>query len=99
MQLVDSEIGVAERYTDFVPSTDHRAVVGKLVYAPPSASYGCTAFHDVPQVFNQPRLKYPYKSEKHRFVTYRDAVDKRIEAEAVHLSPVTDDFSFIKRFP
>ncbi|KAJ7214404.1 hypothetical protein GGX14DRAFT_392434 [Mycena pura] len=63
--LVDSEIGVADRYTDFVPSTDHRAVVGKLVYAPPSSSYGnCMALPEVTQVFNQPRIKYPLKSER-----------------------------------
>lgn len=31
-RLVDSEIGVADRYADVVPSTDHRAAVGKLIF-------------------------------------------------------------------
>ncbi|KAJ7814367.1 hypothetical protein B0H13DRAFT_2464854 [Mycena leptocephala] len=98
-QLIDSEIGVADRYTDFVPSTDHRAVVGKLIYAPPSSSYGnYMVFPEAAQVFNQPRIKYPFKSEKHLFEVFKNAVDERIKAEAVHLSPVTDDFSFTKRY-
>jgi tRNA(Glu) U13 pseudouridine synthase TruD len=29
---------------------------------------------------------------------FKNAVDERIKAEAVHLSPVTDDFSFTKRY-
>ncbi|KAJ7637992.1 hypothetical protein DFH06DRAFT_1138634 [Mycena polygramma] len=53
--LVDSEIGVADRYSDFVPSTDHRAVVGKLVYAPPTASGTYTVFPEASQIFNQPQ--------------------------------------------
>ncbi|KAJ7885427.1 hypothetical protein B0H13DRAFT_1497873, partial [Mycena leptocephala] len=61
-QLIDSEIGVADRYTDF------------------------------------PRIKYPFKSEKHLFEVFKNAVDERIKAEAVHLSPVTDDFSFTRRY-
>ncbi|KAJ7168161.1 hypothetical protein C8R43DRAFT_877023, partial [Mycena crocata] len=52
----------------------------------------------VAQVFNQPRIKYPVKSEKHRFATFKDVVDARIKAEGIHLSPVIDDESFINRY-
>ncbi|KAJ7816039.1 hypothetical protein B0H14DRAFT_3744253 [Mycena olivaceomarginata] len=78
--------------------TYHRAVVRKLLYAPSYASFGYTDFPEVPQVSNQPRIKYLYKSKKHRFMIYKDNEDERIEAEDVLLSPVTDDLSFIKRF-
>ncbi|KAJ7912872.1 hypothetical protein B0H13DRAFT_1874451 [Mycena leptocephala] len=87
-QLVDSEIGVADKYSDFVPSTDHRAVVGKLVYVPPSGSIGnFMVFSDIPQVFNQLHIKFPYKSEKHRFTMYKDAVDRRIKLRPCIRSP------------
>jgi hypothetical protein len=97
--LIDSDIGVADRFHDFVPSTDHRVVVGQLVYTPPASSPGSrTVLSEVSQVFNKPRIKYPYKSEKHRFATFTQIVDRRIEAEALHTAPVIDDQSYIARY-
>ncbi|KAJ7503894.1 hypothetical protein B0H11DRAFT_2352779 [Mycena galericulata] len=79
-------------------STDHRAVVGKLVYAPPPNSGSYTVFPEVAQVFNQPRIKYPFKSEKHRFTAFKEEVDRRIQAEGIHQSAVIDDDSFTSRY-
>jgi hypothetical protein len=52
----------------------------------------------IPQVFNQPRVKLPNKSEKHRFPAFKDAVDRQVKAEGMHLSPVIDDTSFLHRY-
>ena len=47
---------------------------------------------------NQPRIKIPLKSEKHKYQTFRDLVDEQVKAECLHEHLVIDDDSFIKRY-
>ena len=92
--LVDSEICVADGHLDFVPMTDHRAIVGRLILKPPDRN-SARCLHDLPTpVLNDPRIKFPSTSDKHLFQVYRDMTDARIKHAGLHDRIVTDDTSF-----
>ncbi|KAK7015985.1 hypothetical protein R3P38DRAFT_2786379 [Favolaschia claudopus] len=98
-RLVDSEIFTADRYSDFIPSTDHRAVVARIIYAPPpSISCASTQMQSYTPSFPKPRINYPKRSEKHRFKIFRDLVDSRIQDTLLHETPVLNDDSFLLRY-
>jgi hypothetical protein len=98
----DAEIRVADRSSDYVPMTDHRAVIGFLNIHPPTnpnlmASQVKFA-RETLAGHGKPRLRYPHSSEKHRFENYCVMVDEKIKAKSVHATPVNSDDSFISRY-
>ena len=98
----DAEIGVADRPSDYVPMTDHRAVVGFMNIHPPDNPTLATSqikfSRDTTTGHNRPRLRYPLRSEKHKFEDFRNMVDEEIRAKSIHDSPVTCDESFMSRY-
>ena len=47
---------------------------------------------------SQPRVKFPLKTEKHKYETFRDMVDKLVGAKSLHDRNIVDDDSFIKQY-
>ena len=93
--IIDSEILVADGHNDFVPMTDHRAIVGRLILKPPDRNSN-HCLHDTPApVLNNPRIKFPGFKDKHLFQAYCDETDSRIKLSGLHLRTVTDHNSFI----
>ena len=96
--LVDSETSTADRYSDWIPFTDHRAVVARVTHAVPCASQDVnadSADNFVRQRSNKPCVKIPLKTEKDQYQTYADAVDDAIQANHLLTLPVTDDDTFL----
>jgi hypothetical protein len=92
--FLDSEIKVADGYHDFVPMTDHRAVIGRLILKPPNR-VSAQCLHDAPTpILNAPRIKFPPSKDKHLFQIYRDATDIKVERAGLHDRVVTDQVSF-----
>jgi len=57
--FLDSEIQAADRHHDYVPMTNHRAVIGCLILKPPNRN-SAQCLHDIPTpVLNNPRIKFP----------------------------------------
>jgi hypothetical protein len=96
----DSEIAVANRSTDYIPKTDHRAVVARIIHRTPTNgdSHARFTYAVTDLSLNKPRIKYPPANEKHRFQTFRDQMDAKIEQEGLRLRPVIDDESFKSRY-
>ena len=98
----DTKIRVADRSSDYVPMTDHRAVIGFMIIQPPPDSL-LAASHikfskDTAASYGKPRLRYPLSSERHKFEDFRIMVDEEIKAKSIHTLPVIDDESFILRY-
>ncbi|KAJ7920024.1 hypothetical protein B0H13DRAFT_2427047 [Mycena leptocephala] len=91
---IDSEISVADHPQDFVPYTNHRAVVAKIADTNPSGT-GCTTFPAFNPTLNKPRIKFPMRSEKHRHDHFRTLMDERLDAAALYDVEVNDDESFL----
>jgi len=99
--LVDAEIFVADQHNDFVPFTDHRAIVGQLSHKPPVSMLNSGL-----SLFNPPSrwstvtlcIKVPLKSEKDKYQTFQDLVDARIKAECISNHLIMDDKSFIRHY-
>jgi len=99
--IVDAGIFVADRHNDFVPFTDHRAIVGQL-----SHRSHVTSSMSSPLMFNPParrsamlsRIKVPLKSEKAKYEDFREQVDAWIKAECISERLVLDDDSFTRRY-
>jgi hypothetical protein len=89
--FLDSEIFVADTHLDFVPMTDHRAIVGRIILKSPYAhSARCT--HNTPTpVLNKPRIKFPDSTSKHLFQLFHDKTDSKIRDAGLHDFAVTDD--------
>ena len=99
--LVDAEIFVADRHNNFIPFTDHRAIVGQLSHKSSltMSALGTPMFN--PQSRRSaviPRIKVPLKSEKVKYQTFQDKVDAQIKAECISERAVVDDDSFIRRY-
>jgi hypothetical protein len=98
---IDSEISVADRHSDWIPYTDHRAIIARVVHAmpgPPQSNSRVSTDLSMGRAANRPRIKIPLKSEKHKYQIFRDLVDESVKAESLHEHPVIDDDSFIKRY-
>jgi hypothetical protein len=93
----DGEIHVAEK--DFIPGTDHRAVISFLNVEPPlhlNAQHLVFTTREANHL--KPRIKYPTKAEKHKFEDFHIAVDKMANELRLAESPVVDSQSFIDRY-
>jgi hypothetical protein len=92
---LDTEIFVADSHHDYVPMTDHRPIMGRLILKPPDRNSARCTPERPPPVLNNPRIKFPDYKDKHLFQLYRDETDARIQRDGLHESAVTDDASFI----
>ena len=96
---IDSEISVADRYSDWIPFTDHRAVIAQVVHAMPGPTQsGRRTLTDlsVGRAANSPRIKIPLKTDKHKYQVFWDQVDGKIKAKCIHERSVIDDDSFVQ---
>ena len=92
--FLDSEIFVADKHLDFVPMTDHRAVIGRIILKPPDRS-SAQCLTDTPTpVLNNPRIKFPDSTNKHLFQLFRDQTDAKIRDANLHNHAVVDDLTF-----
>ncbi|KAJ7124853.1 hypothetical protein C8R44DRAFT_874714 [Mycena epipterygia] len=91
---LDAEIAVADQFKDFVPHTNHCAVVAKIVYTPPSGTGG-TVFPAFNAVLNKARIKYPSRMEKHRHDDFRTEITSRLNDSTLEDIAITDDESFL----
>ncbi|KIJ95502.1 hypothetical protein K443DRAFT_11320, partial [Laccaria amethystina LaAM-08-1] len=101
LTLVDAGIFVADRHNDFIPFTDHRAIVGQLSHSSPMAVTASSS-----SLFGPPsrrsamlsHVKVPLKQEKVKYDFFCDKVDTQIKAECIGKCPVIDDESFTRRY-
>jgi hypothetical protein len=96
--FLDSEIYVADGRTDFVPMTDHRAVIGRIILRPPDRIAGRCVHNVTTPVLNNPRIKFPDYKDKHLFQSFRDQTDVKCRSLGLHDRTVTDDLSFISLY-
>jgi Reverse transcriptase (RNA-dependent DNA polymerase) len=95
LSFLDTEIYVADGHLDYVPMTDHRPVIGRIILKPPDRlSTRCLSERPNP-VLNTPRIKFPEYKDKHLFQLYRDETDARIKSDGLQDRTVTDDDSFV----
>lgn len=93
--FLDTEIFVADGRHDYVPMTDHRPIVGRLILKPPDRNAArCLTARPAP-VLNKPRIKFPDFKDKHLFQTFRDEMDAKVRHDGLHERTITDDASFI----
>jgi len=98
---IDAEISVTDKYDDWIPHTDHRAIIARITLStgilesdpgnPLTANFTRKAS-------SPPRIKLPLKTEKHKYDTFREAVDNLIEAKSLYEYRVTDDASFNEQY-
>ena len=99
--LSDSEIYVANHHNDWIPFTDHRAIVGRVTHTTPSVSKGNninSADNFIRQSSNKPHVKFPLKSEKIKYQVFADAVDDAIQSKQLDKVTVTNDENFLKLY-
>jgi len=99
--LTDSEIYTANHYDDWIPHTDHRAIIARVTHAVPNASQGDNvnwAENFVRRQSNKPRVKVPLKSEKDKYRTFADAVDDAIRTDHLDKLSVTNDETFLELY-
>lgn len=77
-----------------MPMTDHRAIIGCLIFKPPNR-VSAQCLHDAPTpILNAPRIKFLPSKDKHLFQTYCDATDIKVEHASLHDHIITDQVSF-----
>jgi hypothetical protein len=92
--FLDTEIFAADGHHDFVPHTDHRPIIGRIILKPPD-HYSARSLAERPvPVLNKTRIKFPDYKDKHLFQLFRDETDAKIKLDALHECAVTDDISF-----
>jgi hypothetical protein len=91
---VNAEIAAADRFQDFVPYTNHCAVVAKVIYTPPLGSGG-TVFPSFKAVLNKAQIKYPARMEKFRHDDFRTDINARLDGTGLDTAQVIDDDSFL----
>jgi hypothetical protein len=95
--FTDGEIHTAVK--DFIPDTDHRAVFAFINIEPPVRMADQRLIfvtRDANRI--KPRIRYPAKTEKYKFDSFRTAVDKMANEQNLTGQPVKDSNSFINRY-
>jgi len=93
----DREIHTALK--DFIPGTDHRAVFAFVNIEPPNClANQHLAFMTHKATHLKPRIRYPAKTEKHKFDQFRTAVDKMAHEQNLAEQSVIDSESFVTRY-
>ncbi|KAJ7847448.1 hypothetical protein B0H14DRAFT_3675930 [Mycena olivaceomarginata] len=90
---VDAEIA-ADRFQDFILYTNHRAIVAKVIYTPPSGS-GRTVFPTFKAILNKARIKYPARMEKFRHDDFRTDINAGLNGTGLDTAQVIDDDTFL----
>lgn len=101
LALVDAEIFVADHHNDFIPFTDHRAIIGQLSHkslATMSVSGSLIFSPPSRQSLAPSCIKVPLKLEKAKYQTFQDQVDAQIKAKCISEHLIVDDDSFIRRY-
>ena len=95
----NAEIHITDRSSDYVPMTDHHAVIGFLNIHPlPDISTMASKIKFARETLmghGKPHLRYPLSSERHKFEDYRVMVDEKIKAKSIHTTSVNSDESFV----
>ncbi|KAJ7146760.1 hypothetical protein C8R44DRAFT_973402 [Mycena epipterygia] len=94
--LLDSDIYATNGGKDYVPNTNHRAIIANVIHRPPEG--GNTIFVDNPVTFTKLRIKYPSKLESHRHESFRQLFDERATAESLYDICVNSDESFLELY-
>ncbi|KAF8157252.1 hypothetical protein B0H34DRAFT_675560 [Crassisporium funariophilum] len=99
--LIDTEIYVTDQYENWIPYTDHRAIVARVTHSLAQTQHKdprhlTTTFARKPS--SRPRIKMPLKTEKDKYETFRENIDKLIEAKSLNKCNIIDDDSFIKQY-
>ncbi|KAJ7670992.1 hypothetical protein B0H14DRAFT_3691206 [Mycena olivaceomarginata] len=79
--------------TDFVPSTNHRAVAACIQLSPPHR-LGTTVFLAHKASLNVACIKFPTRAEKNQHEDFRIEIENRLEPTDLYDCDVTDDTSF-----
>ncbi|KDR73908.1 hypothetical protein GALMADRAFT_71607 [Galerina marginata CBS 339.88] len=86
--LTDAEISVTDRHNDWIPNTDHRGIVARIMHSRPLTNddiqNGETDLNFQRRPSSSPRVKMPLKTEKEKYQTFRDGVDEKIKAMSLH---------------
>jgi hypothetical protein len=99
--FIDAEISVTDKYDDWIPYTDHRAIIARIALSSGTASQNDltnlkTDF--TRKASSPPRIKIPLKTEKDKYETFWETVDALIEAKSLHEHNITDDTSFLELY-
>ncbi|GBE78620.1 hypothetical protein SCP_0115090 [Sparassis crispa] len=93
--------GLVQTSNVFVPATDHRPITASLALSPPPR-FGPTSSTKIPSLLPYTefpaRFLYPKRSEKHRFDTFAETVDRLVRECDLHNIPITDESSFQLRY-
>jgi hypothetical protein len=85
---------VADHLQDFIPYTNHRTVIAKIIYTSPSGT-GRATFPVFNPTLNKPRIKFPMHSEKHCHDDFHALMDEHLNTSALHNAEVNDNDSFL----
>lgn len=99
--LADSEIYVANHHNDWIPFTDHRAVVGRVIHITSTISQEGILDHAdnfIRQSSNKPRVRLPRKNEKNKYQIFADEVDDIIKTMELDKLIITNDETFLKLY-
>lgn len=101
--LTDAEISVTDRSSDWVPKTDHRGILARIMYSRPPMNGDqpqddATDLNFQRRPSSSPRIKIPLKTEKDKYQIFRDAVDEKIEAKLLPKSEIVDHNMFIRQY-
>ena len=100
--FVEAEISVADKHDDWIPNTDHRAIVARITHSIPGDPQDVSDFlttNFTKTRSSPPRIKIPLKEEKHRYETFRETVDSLIEAKPlIRECKIIDDAAFVEQY-
>ncbi|KAG6874591.1 hypothetical protein C0992_007389, partial [Termitomyces sp. T32_za158] len=84
-----------EVITSFLPATDHRPILSRIVLIPPPShsSASPSLSNEIPPAAYNPRFRYPFKKESIRLHAFSSYVDNMIDDTIVNI-PIVDDQSF-----
>ena len=91
---LDSEISAANTHLDFVPMTDHRPIIARIILKPPGRNAARCIHEPFIPVLNRPRIKFPDSTNKHLFQVFRDQTDTKIRQAGLQDFSVTDHATF-----
>lgn len=93
--VLQAEIFVAKRPSDYVPVTDHRAIIGRIFPIPPHGAFGTNMAHPT---LPDPRIRYPKSTEKELFQKYQEQTDARAQILGLFDKVISDDTAFLAQY-
>jgi hypothetical protein len=87
--VTEADITVADKPHDFVQMTDHQAVLATLFMKPPENISGAPNIPiNAAGGIQLPRVKYPSKKDKDKFVVFRQRVDEKVQEKGLAQRPI-----------